>query len=205
MDTDKVLLKKTALFALGICGFLILLVLLINAWTQKRQGTIVLPGGITYLGPTPVPSNPPNLPPKIDANAQWKTIQGTIYPYAFEVPETVNLVSFPDDPYDIRAIEWPGQNPSDNVLIGVEDDVTVALESYIDAWWKQFALTGIQSKESFTNSKGLKGYKITFRTQSGISPFHDVFLARPGIVIHMANKILAPEIFDRIVDSVSWQ
>ena len=197
MDADKEQLWKSARVALGISAVLILLVLLVNAWTKKRESAIVLPGGVTYLGP----------PPKADPASPdtWKKVSGTIYPYAFEVPETITLVSFPDDPYDIRAIEWPGQQPSDNVLIGVEDDVNQPLETYIDTWWKQFALTGIDEKVAFTNSQGLKGYNVTFRTASGASPYQDVFLGEGTIVIHMANKVLPEEVFARIVDSVSWK
>src|SRR3989338_8118038 len=160
MEDEKeqlVLMTKIGVGSLVVAGIFILIILVAHNFTKKRSGEIVLPAGGTYLGPSPT-------------EAPWRQIQGTIYPFTFSVPETLALTTFPNDPYDIYALS---ENPSANVLIGVEDlakdlskkpYVAKSKKEYIsDFWWKQFGLTGVSTIESFTNEKGLKGYKVKFK------------------------------------------
>lgn len=199
MDSDEEqqrLLIKVGVGSLIFAGILILGILLWNSWTKKREGTIVLPGGITYLGPSPTP-------------AAWKEIKGNIYSYTFSVPETLSLTTFPEDPYDIYALS---ENPSANVLIGVEDlSKDPARKAYIgrikkyieEFWWKQFNLTGVEKIESITNEQKLKGYKVKFK----ISPYDDIFFEvpeKPNLIIHLSNMTLPDEVFEKVVESVGW-
>jgi hypothetical protein len=146
----------------------------------------------------------------------WKNIKGNLYPYSFDAPVTLTLVTFPDDPYDIYAISWKGSSPDSNVLIGLDNLANNPSRSnfikapkmdYVREWWKQFGLKGVTSIEAFTNKKGLKGYKAKFFNSEGITANDDIFFEIPGhpeYVIHLASGVLSPFVFDRIVDSVAW-
>jgi len=219
----KSLVKVGGLVAICVV-FLILIVFVWNAWTLKRSGELVLHQGVTYTGPTPASANQAPrstpLPAKFtaDESVKWKTVTGLLYPYSFEVPETLELVRFDNDPYDIYAISYNNQPPSSNVLIGVENlsnkeelkqYINQSKQIYVENWWKQIgALSGVSSISTFTNSKGMKGYRAKFLLQGGSpAPYDDIFFETPkrkDIVIHMANSILDENIFNRIVDTVSW-
>lgn len=188
---------------------------------SKRPGTIVLPAGGTYLGPsaTPTPSQTP--PPEstvftVPDNTPWRTLHGILYPYTFDAPTTLELTTFPHDPYDMYAIVWRDITPSSNVLIGLDHLTGTKRAGYIDQpkiiyvrdWWKQFGgLTGVTSVESFENAHHLKGYRAKYTNAQGKPPNTDVFFeipAHPEYVIHLASGILDKPVFDAIVDSVNW-
>lgn len=191
-------MKQTTIIATAISATLISLVILQHNLSFK--GTIVLPAGGTYLGPTTTP--PPTPAP---APATGSLHKGRIYPYSFETPETLKLVTF-NDTFDIYAISKEGMDPYNAVLIGV-DDITKKnkpLIDYINEWWKQFGgLKGVDSITEFTNSKGLKGYSVKYVNGSSDDVFFEV--PDPGYVIHLANGPLDKKIFDAIVDSVTWE
>lgn len=183
--------SRATWISLAVTAILTLLVVAHYMSIKDRKGTIVLPAGGTYLGPssTPAPSS--------------GIIHGRIYPYSFEAPEGVNLVTFPNDPYDIYALSINNQPPEQNVLIGV-DKAGGNKRTYVENWWKQFGgLKGVESITTFTNSKGLKGYKAKYINGSSI----DVFFESPDgrYVIHLANGPLPKDVFDAIVDSVAWE
>lgn len=199
--------KKAVTVAVVITVIGILLVLAHYQQISGRSGTIVIPAGTTYLGPSPT---------QAPSTEQWRTVKGHIYPYTMSVPSTITLTTFPNDPYDMYAIM--GSDPSSNVLIGVDDlsknttrtqYINQPKTAYINAWYKQFSiLTGIKSIDPFTDSKGLKGYKVKFLTASGESPSLDIFFevaASPQYVIHLSNGPLDPAVFTTIVDSVGWE
>lgn len=199
--------KKTVAVAVIITAIGIMLVLLHYRQISGRQGTIVIPAGNTYLGPTPTQAAPGN---------QWRTVKGHVYPYTISVPATIELTTFPNDPYDMYAIA--GINPSSNVLIGLDDLSKNSTRSqftaqpktaYINQWWKQFSvLTGVKSIDPFTNSKGLKGYRVKFLNAAGEAQGTDIFFEvpeKPQYVIHLSNGQLDPAVFDKIVDSVGWE
>lgn len=221
METQKGQLTKTAVVAVGISTFLILIVILQHNLAFQNKGTIVLPAGGTYLGP---PSPSPTLEPTAAAvepaaanKDGLQTIKGRKYPYSFEIPASVKLVTFPGDAFDIYALSINNQPPENNVLIGVDDlSRTDELKKYIkrnkrayvENWWKQFGgLKGVAGITEFTNRSGLKGYKAKFTNAGGASPNEDVFFASPdgGHVIHLANGPLEKAVFDAVVESVAWE
>jgi hypothetical protein len=200
--------KKAITVAVVVTVIGILLVLAHYQQISGRQGTIVIPAGNTYLGPSPTTQAP--------ASEQWHTVKGHIYPYTMSVPTTIALTTFPNDPYDMYALM--GSDPSSNVLIGVDDLSKNTARSqftnqpktaYINAWYKQFSiLTGVKSIDPFTDSNGLKGYKVKFLTASGESPSLDIFFEiadKPQYVIHLSNGPLDPAVFATIVDSIGWE
>lgn len=196
------LMVKIGVGSLVVAGILVLVIFIAHNFTKIREGQIVLPAGGTYLGPSPTP-------------AAWKEMKGTIYPFTLSVPETLSLTTFPEDPYDIYAL---AENPSSNVLIGVEDlnkvesrkpFVKKSKKEYVETfWWKQFNLAGVEKIEDFTNEKGLQGYKVKFKTSSGLSPYDDVFFEvpdKPNLIIHLSNMTLSTDVFEKIVESVGWE
>lgn len=211
---------RTRVWPMVGSAFLVLLgiVLLAYQYSRPRAGSIVLPGGITYLGPTP-PAQPAKPTPLFfaDASVPWTTITSAMYGYTFSVPQTLTLEPFLTEEFDAYAITWNNVAKETNVLIGVEDltrdDRKAAFvqkpkKDYIESFWaRQYNLTGVRSIEAFTNAHGLKGYRVTFQTADGISPYDDVFFEVPGkpnLLIHLSHAILERAVFDRIVDSVAW-
>ncbi len=191
--------KKVIAIAVAITVIGIILVLVHYQQISGRTGSIVIPAGNTYLGPTPTQS------PTSDT---WQTVKGNIYPYAMSVPASLTLTTFPNDPYDMYAIA--GRDPESNVLIGIDTKANPSetKSAYIQSWRKQFSvLTGVKSIDPFTNSKGLKGYKVKFLNAGGESPNSDIFFEvpdKPQYVIHLSNGPLDGTVFDTIVDSVGW-
>lgn len=197
-------MKNVLIFSIAISTSLIALVILQHNLSFK--GTIVLPAGGTYLGPS---STPPSTPKSVTGTE----IRGQKYPYSFSVPESIKLVSLASDTFDIYALVIGTQSPDQNVLIGVDDlnrsqDLKQYMKgskrAYVENWWKQFSgLKGVTSITEFKNSKGLAGYKAQYIQGSG----EDIFFETPDprYVIHLANGPLEKAVFDKIVDSVSWE
>lgn len=192
--------KKAVVVGVAITVIGTIAVLFHYRQISDRTGTIIIPAGNTYLGPTPT---------QAATSDEWHTVRGHVYPYTMSVPGTLTLTTFPNDPYDMYAIA--GGDPASNVLIGIDTkaDPRETKTMYIHAWRKQFSsLTGVKSIDQFTNSKGLKGYTVKFLTASGESPNLDIFFEvpdKPSYVIHLSNGILDPAVFDDIVDSVGWE
>lgn len=192
-------------------------------YSQKQSNNIVLPGGVTYLGPTPKTENPggdkqpPTAPLRFTAppNDTWKTQGGKLYAYSFSYPSTLPLVVFPNDPIDSIAISWGNIPPQQNILLNIEfidkrDPSAVYKPKYefVKNWYKFFSgLKGVANVVPFTNTQGLKGYKATYINWADQTPNIDVFFEVPKekyVLIHLANGILDPAIFDRILDTVKW-
>jgi hypothetical protein len=229
--------KNTGLIAGGISIVIIALIILQHNLSFK--GTIVLPAGGTYLGPsettTQAPTAPPALPSVASAkegqplpttpspgkftvagNATWINVSGRIYPYSFQSPKSLSLVTFPNDQFDIYAISWNNHPPDQNVLIGVDNlkrtdnlkqYINVSKRGYVENWWKQFGLTGVSSITEFTNSNNLKGYRAKYKTAAGLSPNDDIFFETPdpALVIHLASGVLDSSVFNLIIDTVAWK
>jgi hypothetical protein len=150
-------IKNTGMIAAGVSVGLILLIILQHNLAFQKQGTIVLPAGGTYLGPTNTPTPMPQAvavtstptaksTPKagsesyttsdgkfaVGKDAVWVTVKGNKYPYSFSAPKTLSLVPLSQDQYDIYAIAFNNQPPDNNVLVGVDDlRRTEALKKYI--------------------------------------------------------------------------
>jgi len=218
MDDD---VKKT-LPAIGAV-FLILtgIVLLAYQYSRPRGGTIVLPGGVTYLGPSPTTYNqqPTTSSGKISIppDANWAAQTGKKYPYSFLYPTSLSLGFFPGDPFDAVTIFGGDTNPQENLLIrienlkemkGKEGYLKKSKKDYVLDWWKDYTWKGVADITELTNSKGLKGYRAEYLDASGSSPFDHIFFEvpnRPELIIWMSGKMLEQRVFDKIVDSVEWK
>ena len=214
-------LKQTFIIA-GI-AFIILTggTLLAYNHAKGRTGTLVFPGGITYLGPTP--TQPQSSEHRAQSNkipvatdAKWNIQKGKNFPYEFSYPSTLSLGVFPGDPFDSVTIFWGNTNPQENLLLRVEDltkmpdmkqYINKSKKEYAQIWWKQYGWKGISDVSEFTNNKGLKGYRAKYVDSSGNIPYDNIFFVvsgRDNLVIWLTGKLLEPQVFDKIVDSVSW-
>lgn len=219
-NTDRPDLKKMGLGL--IVGSVILAVILYAGYvySQKNGGRLILPRG-TFTGknedkPGFNTENPPTAPLRFTAGSdvQWMVLKGKTYPYAFSYPQTLSLSVFPNDPSDSVAINWGNINPSFNILLNIEkitdrgQEYAGKPEEYARNWWKAFSgLKGVVAVDKFTNTNGLTGYKAVYLNSLNQSPNVDVFLVMPydqNLVIHLANGVLDPGIFNRIVDSVKY-
>lgn len=204
--------------AIVVSGALTIMVIAFYAAAAKRTGTIVLPGGITYLGPTPTTQQhpPKNTAGKIPVpeTAPWTQRKGTIFPYTLLIPESLNLGVFPNDPYDAITVFYEGTDANANIFFRVENLITLKkqryqgnLKGYASDWWKDYAWSGVSDVTPFTNSQGLNGYRAKYLDKNGNTPYEHVFFAVPGrndLVIWISGKLFEQSVFDRIVDSVSW-
>lgn len=219
---------KMALITIGAIFVLCLSVFAAYRYSQNKSGGLILPAGTTYLGATPTPQNHPptggspttvpSKPPlrfKADPSVALKEFTGSIFPYSFSYPETLPLMVFTDDPTDSVAISWEDKPPQQNILLNVENIVkkdksyiTKPKKEYVNDWWESFSgLKGVSEVKPFTNINGMKGYKAKFINTVNESPNLDIFFEvpqKPDIMIHLANGILDPAIFDKIIDSVAW-
>src|SRR5690349_18330031 len=96
---------KISIIAVGITILMVIGVFIHYRQISGRPGTIVLPAGGTYLGPSS--QTQPTAQPEVKTvftatgDTPWHTIHGNIYPYTFSVPTTLTLTTFPNNPYDI--------------------------------------------------------------------------------------------------------
>ena len=81
-------------------------------------------------------------------------------------------------------------------------------KDYVQNWWKFFSgLAGVKSVDRFVNANGVVGYKAAYLTARNEVPNTNIFFEVPQdktIMIHLANGVLDPEIFNRIVDSFKY-
>jgi len=198
----------------------ILLIIFLGAFfsAKNRTGTIVLPGGVTYLGPTPtITPNPTangfTIP--VPAGDSWTERKGATYPFSFSHPSTLSLGVFPNDPFDAVTAFYPGTDPNTNIFIRVEDLTKLKKTQYIGKpkeyaadWWKDYSWKSVEEITAFTNATGLTGYRATYLDDRNMSPYDHVFFAVPGkpnLIIWMSGRLFEPAVFNRMVDSVSWQ
>lgn len=212
---------KTLVTAITISSTLVILIFMFHEWTKPRTSTVVLPGGITYLGPSPTEKNQTS-PDEQKSNgiaidtSDWKSFSGSLYPFSFSYPKSLELGVFPSDPFDSVTIFWGNTNSQENVFFRVENlnkikdaasYITKPKDEYVATWWKQYAWKGVESVTKFTTSQGLVSYRAKYKDGTGNVPYDNVFLEVPGkpeLVIWMATRLLSPEVFDKIVDSVRW-
>lgn len=210
-----------------VVAVIVLILITVGAYSfaKRKSGTVVLPGGTTYLGPpktdTPTTKAPPGqMPSKFTAgaNVPWNQFKSKVYGYTFNYPSTLSLITFPNDNTDAAAFSWGNIPPQNNIMARVADlnKTEVQMSAYINRpkleyaknWYKQFSgLKGVKSVEPFTNSKGMKGYKTKFINLSNETPNDDIFFeipGRPELMVRFGNGYLETEIFNKIVDSFSW-
>lgn len=209
-------------FVFSIIIGALLLLLVIGAFVQakNRTGTIVLPGGSTYLGPTPTQQHTTVTPPAsgkitIPSDAAWTERTGVQFPYTFTYPDTLSLGVFPNDPYDAVTIFHPGTDANANIFFRVENLTTLnkseyagKTEAYAKVWWKDYAWKNVSSVSAFTNKNGLKGYRALYVNDLGKSPYEHVFFEvpnNPNLVIWISGKLFDTSVFNRLVDSVNWK
>lgn len=213
--------SRIGILAIIVSALLFIGVFIAFQSSKSRPGTIVLPGGITYLGPTPTTqatdANSPVTGGKIPIaqDAKWVTRKGTMFPYSFSYPETLSLGVFPDDPYDAITIFYPGTDANANIFFRVEDLNRLNKKQYIGKplqyagiWWKDYRWKGVASVTAFTNSNGLNGYRAKYLNNQEQTPYDHVFFEVPGtpdLIIWLSGNIFTPEVFDDIVDSVAWK
>lgn len=196
--------------------------------SNTNKGSIAIPAGKTYLGPPESQPSWTNFNQKetptqpliftADDKTPWKIWTAQHHAYRFSYPQTLLLSDFPNDPSDAVGFAWNGKKAAENILINVIDlsaNKTYELyvkkpkKEFVNAWWKQFSgLTGVSPIEQFTNKKGLKGYKARFINTKGETPNVDIFFEVPGnpaLIIRIANGILDPALFDKMVDTVEWK
>jgi len=186
---------------------------------KTRQGNIVLPGGITYLGPSPTQKterNTQNTDGKISVpqNAKWIEKKGQSYPYSFQYPENLSLGVFPNDPYDAVTVFFEGTDANANIFFRIDNLKTLGKTEYIGKpkeyaqnWWRDYAWSGVASVSAFTTPNGLSGYRARYLTSDRLTPYDHVFLEVPmmnHLIIWMSGKLFEADIFDRIVNSVDW-
>lgn len=215
-------LKKTSPIIITVFLILVSVVLLAYQYSRPRGGTIVLPGGVTYLGPTESAKGTRDKRQEtgkipVPADASWTTKEGKKYPFSFLYPTSLSLGFFPNDPFDAVTIFWGDTNPQENLLIrvenlkemkGKEEYIKKPKKNYILVWWKDYAWKGVADITEFKNSKGLTGYRAKYLDTTGSSPFDHIFFEVPGkpeLMIWMSGKMLEAGVFDKIVDSVEWK
>lgn len=218
-------IKKLVLATIGSIVILGAAVYAAYMYSQKQAGGIVLPAGTTYLGPsntpvppTPSPNQPPTAPQRFVApkDDTWKIWKGRLHPYSFSYPSSLILLIFPGDVTDSVAISWGNLPPQQNLLLNMEfienrdpSLVTQPKIQYVRNWWKYFSgLKGVAKVDPFANTQGLSGYKAVYINYADATPNSDVFFEVPGdnnTMIHLANGVLDPILFDRIVDSIRWE
>jgi hypothetical protein len=190
---------------------------------KKRSPVVVLPGGITYLGPSIGPTSPPAPPvaSKFTApeNTPWNIYKGKKQPFSFSYPNTLKLVSFPDDITESVAFSFNNIPPQNNIMfrLSIIREIEPKMVEYINKpkieyvknWWTQYTggLKGVASVVEFTNSRGMKGYKAKYKNHADQTPNDDVFFEVPGhadYMVRFGNGQLDSEIFNKIVDTFYW-
>lgn len=227
-DTDDIELPPNLIRTIiaSLAAALLLFVATLAAYrsANKNPGNIILPGGTTYLGPTEDDNEPavPNVPTAdgIYYSVQgenWGEHSGQIYPFVFDKPDSLSLGFFPDDPFDSVTVFYEDTNPSENILVRVEDLSTAedkqqyigdSKEQYARDWGKQYIWVNVEELEPFTNAGGLSGYKVIYSdgggNRSGANFFFEV-PGRPELVIWMSSRIINEADFNAIVDSLRWE
>ena len=209
---------RVLVFSLIIGALLLIMVTGSFIRAKNREGTIVLPGGITYLGPTPTKqaaqtqSADGKIP--VSPTDPWVEKKGSVFPYSFSYPQSLSLGIFPNDPYDAVTIFYADTNSNANIFFRVENLTTLKKQQYIgnikdyaNIWWKDYAWKGVSSVKEFTNSHGLKGFRASYTNDQGKIPYDHVFFEVPGntnLVIWTSGKLFSDEVFSKLVDSVSW-
>jgi len=213
--------SKVILVAVGLTALLTLFVIASWRSAAKRTGTVILPGGITYLGPaTPSPGSatPALVNGKIpvSSDTKWALHEGKLFPFSFSYPASLSLGVFPDDPFDSVTIFYPGTDSQTNLFFRVENLSSQANQKYLGNvsefvrnWWRSYTLwKGVEAVTQFTNAHGLTGYRTRYLDSENKVPFEHVFFEvpnRPDLLIWISGARFPQSVFDKLVDSVDWK
>ncbi len=227
METEKVLpkeLQKTILVAAIAFVILTCATYLSYRHTKSRTPQIILPGGVSYLGPSPSSQSSSGQKQSktisdkipIPDSVAWTTWKGQRYQYSFSYPSSLSLGLFPNDPFDAVTIFWGDTNPQENLLLRIEDlnsipdmkdYINKPKRQYVEQWWKQYDYTGVASIKEITTKSGLKGFRARYTKSTGNSTFDNVFIPipnKPNLILWTTGKFLQQSVFDRIVESITW-
>lgn len=215
-DFDQKEFTKLALVTFGAILILIGATYSAYRYSQNRIGNIILPGGVTYLGPSPKDEKPVNITSptpsqkgfSADSNVSWKTQAGKKYQFSFSYPETLPLAVFQNDPDDTIAIVWEKIPAQENILVNVENLQKTEKEKFIKNWYTNSAqLTSFVNVQPFNTVNGLKGYKAIYKNKNGSQEIHVFFENSKNlqILLHFHQTILPADIFSRLLDSVKWK
>jgi hypothetical protein len=196
-------IKNTGMVAAGISIAVISFIVLQHNLAFRKNGTVVIPAGGSYLGPTvspiqtpaqitvaptPVPTGTASKPTAngnfttaagkfgVTKDATWVTLKGNKYPYSFSAPKALSLVPLSQDQYDIYAISWNNQPADQNVLIGVDNLSTKdSLKQYIATSKRGYV-------ENWWKQFGLKGVaSITeFTNSKGLKGYRAKYINGAG-------------------------
>ena len=217
---EKKELKKILL--VSFIAFLILIVSVYLAYLRAKTYTsyVILPGGTgAYYGETY--GKQQQYEPSVtkffaDPKTTWATQKGTIFPYAFSYPTSMKLGIFPGDPHDPVTIFWEKTNSQVTIFFRVELLDTDQLRTYIklpkrqfvENWYKQYGYRGVASYTEITNKQGLKGYRVSYADTSGNASTYHFFFEVPGrsdIMLWMSSDIIDWSVFERMVESLTWE
>lgn len=212
---DQKEFTKLALITFGAVLILIGATYSAYRYSQNRIGNIILPGGVTYLGPSPKDEKPVNITSSTpsqkgfsaDSNVSWKTQAGKKYQFSFSYPETLPLAVFQNDPDDTIAIVWEKIPAQENIFVSVENIQKTEKDKFIKNWYTNSAqLTSLVNVQPFSNVNGLKGYKAVYKNKAGLEEIHVFFETsqKPQLLLHFHQAILPSDIFSRLLDSVRW-
>lgn len=210
---------KIGIVAVVAVAILTGITILAYQYAKGRSSTTVLPGGTTYLGPGQ--ENQQNTPPpaqaskfNVDASTPWQVYKGKKYNFSFSYPTTLPIVVFPNDITDSVAISWNNVPPQNNIMVRVNDIRNTEPkmiqyigdpQAYVNNWWKQWSgLKGVKEVTTFTNSKGMTGYRAVYINTADQTPNENVFFTVPGrtdLMVMFANGSLEKTVFDKIIDS----
>ena len=227
MEMNVPLSKKEVkkVLMVSFIAFVILMTAVLVSYSYARKYTsyVILPGGSgAYYGEpeklqqTVIPKTPEPQKFFADKDTEWVQQKGKLFPYVFEYPKTMNVGVFPGDPHEPVTIFWQNTNSQETIFLRVEllnennNQKYIALpkRKFVENWWKQYRYAGIASYKEITNKNGMKGYRVSYADVNGIaSKYHFFFEVpqRPDLMIWMSSDIIDWSVFERMVESLSWE
>ncbi len=211
---------ESLLFASLLTITLFLATFVLYEFTKPRGGQVILPGGVTYLGPEKTGNQPaatPTAPIKLSApnDAIWKMISLKNDPVTVSYPDTVTLVAYPNAATETLVIRLGGSNPTEYMFLTILDLNKGLFVPYKEKSKKELVekfhtltmgLKSVTNVRTFTNIGGLVGYRARVEALNG-TVTDEVFFEAPkntNRMIRLTNSILDPALYDRMIDSVRW-
>jgi hypothetical protein len=224
LETSESSLTQKQIEMLLFAGLLTITLFLITfvlyEFTKPRGGQVILPGGVTYLGPEKSPNQPvptPTPPIRLSApsDATWKILPLKNNPLTVSYPDTVTLALYPNAATETLVIRLGGSNPTEYMFLTMLDLNKGLFIPYKNKPKRELVekfdtltmgLSGIKNVRMFTNTNGLVGYRAHVEALNG-TVTDEVFFEvpkNPSLMIRLTNSILDPTLYDRMIDSVRW-